>query len=248
MAENLRFITRENLMSYSSIPDVAALKDVVEDEIHCMGGTVLNSFVHGRKLFMRSIQPDVLEVQPGDKLQRGVAVRASEDEIWVHPYVFRQVCTNGSISAQTIQSRHIESAEFGSGADTAEAVRAAIRECCAPEVFAAGIAEMRTARDVRADNDITLMSSVLTHVAALGDTRIVELVLSRFLNGADKSRFGLMNAVTSVARDAAKPEQRWRLEELGGGIPCGRVPKALGGTGLRSPAAARARSGLVAIG
>jgi len=33
-----------------------------------------------------------------------------------------------------------------------------------------------------------------------------------------------MNAVTSVARDTRDPELRWRLEELGGGIPAMLVP------------------------
>ncbi len=33
-----------------------------------------------------------------------------------------------------------------------------------------------------------------------------------------------MNAVTSVARDTADPEVRWRLEEMGGGICAGHTP------------------------
>jgi hypothetical protein len=48
---------------------------------------------------------------------------------------------------------------------------------------------------------------------------MMAMILGRFTSGADRSRFGLMNAVTSVARDTHDPELRWRLEELGGGIP-----------------------------
>jgi hypothetical protein len=221
-------------MSYSSIPDTAAIKDIVEDEVRLAGGVVLNSFEDGRRLFMRSVQPDVLEVRPGDKLQGGVAVRARQAEIWVHPYVFRQVCTNGSIAAQTIESRHIEGSEFSSDDETAEALRAAIRECCEPEVFAARAEEMRMAQDVRADNEITLFSSVLAHVSALGGNRVFEAILNRFLEGMDNSRFGLMNALTSVARDTPEPELRWRLEELGGAIPCGRVPTRSGGPHIQN--------------
>jgi hypothetical protein len=33
-----------------------------------------------------------------------------------------------------------------------------------------------------------------------------------------------MNAVTSVARDTQDPDLRWRLEELGGGLPVERCP------------------------
>jgi hypothetical protein len=235
-------------MSFSAIPDTAAIKEIVEHEVHLAGGVVLNSFEDGRRLFMRSVQPEVLEVRRGDKLQGGVAVRAGQTDIWVHPYVFRQVCTNGAITAQSIQSRHIENAEFGSEEETAAAVRAAIRECCAPKVFAAGVKEIRSAQDLQADLDIALFSFMLSHLAMLGDKDVIEIVMSRFMQGADNSRFGLMNAVTSVARDTPDPELRWRLEELGGGIPCGRVPANSGGQGMQSRAEARASASLVAIG
>jgi len=29
----------------------------------------------------------------------------------------------------------------------------------------------------------------------------------------------VLNAITALARDTADPEQKWNLEELGGGIP-----------------------------
>jgi hypothetical protein len=48
--------------------------------------------------------------------------------------------------------------------------------------------------------------------------------MERFFQEGDRSRLALMNAVTSVARDTPDPEVRWRLEELGGGIPVGRAP------------------------
>jgi hypothetical protein len=35
-----------------------------------------------------------------------------------------------------------------------------------------------------------------------------------------------MNAVTSVARDTRDPELRWRLEELGGGVPIAVRPRS----------------------
>jgi hypothetical protein len=52
--------------------------------------------------------------------------------------------------------------------------------------------------------------------------------MDSFLGEGEKSRFGLMNAVTSVARDRPVPEERWRLEELGGGIAARILPKPSG--------------------
>jgi hypothetical protein len=43
-------------------------------------------------------------------------------------------------------------------------------------------------------------------------------IMGRFFGDEDRTRFGLMNAVTSVARDTSDPETRWNLEELGGAV------------------------------
>jgi hypothetical protein len=47
---------------------------------------------------------------------------------------------------------------------------------------------------------------------------ILRTIVRRFDAEGDRSVFGLVNAVTSVARDTTDPETRWRLEELGGGM------------------------------
>ncbi|MFZ5831522.1 MAG: hypothetical protein ACOY3P_15670, partial [Planctomycetota bacterium] len=44
-------------------------------------------------------------------------------------------------------------------------------------------------------------------------------ILDVYEQEGDDSVFGLMNAVTSVARDEPDPQIRWDLEELGGSIP-----------------------------
>jgi hypothetical protein len=50
-------------------------------------------------------------------------------------------------------------------------------------------------------------------------TALFATITRRFTEGGDRSRFGLMNAVTSTARDTRDPEVRWRLEELGAQVP-----------------------------
>jgi hypothetical protein len=74
---------------------------------------------------------------------------------------------------------------------------------------------------------------------------MVRDILRRYEQGQDRSRFGLMNAVTSAARDTRDPELRWGLEELGGGIPALRPPvRRTGGTA----ATHQAREALEAAG
>jgi len=48
-------------------------------------------------------------------------------------------------------------------------------------------------------------------------------ILKRLSESQDQSRFGLMNAVTSIARDTPDPELKWDLEVVGGAIGSGLI-------------------------
>jgi hypothetical protein len=48
---------------------------------------------------------------------------------------------------------------------------------------------------------------------------LVRDIMDRFFQDEDRSGYGLINAITSLARDSDDPDTKWRLEELGGGIP-----------------------------
>src|SRR5256885_684810 len=78
---------------------------------------------------------------------------------------------------------------------------------------------MRSATLAEADQFLNLLpalSSVLHHLPAKQASEIVQQILGRFARDGDRSGFGLMNAVTSTARDTRNPDLRWRLEEFGG--------------------------------
>jgi hypothetical protein len=199
------------------------IRAIFAEEMTVAGGTVADTFDDGSRLFLRAVLPTEREVRPGDRLLGGVALRATHEEIWVHPYVFRRVCSNGAIRAHASESLHLEQIEFppGATAEVADALRRAVHACCAGEAFERGAAEMRSSlQSSNFDLLLTmmpLMSSLLSHG---GHNEVFRSILDRFFaKGHDQSRFGLMNAVTSVARDTRDPEVRWQLEEFGGGIP-----------------------------
>jgi hypothetical protein len=207
-------------------PATAEINEIFTEEIEAVGGKVTDIFDDGARTFLRAILEGEREVQPGDRVQGGVALRGTSEDISVHPYVFRQVCKNGAIRAHAIESREVPRCEFPAdlGQEAAYVVRETIRACCREEVFEAGAAEMRRARGL-SDTDptgIDLILWMIPLVARLAqdvDSQpIVAAILDRIFQERDRSRFGLMNAVTSVARDTPDPELRWRLEELGGGI------------------------------
>jgi hypothetical protein len=154
-------------------------------------------------------------VAPGDRLQGGVALRANEEGVCVHPYVFRQVCSNGAIFAQVVGTRVIlrDECEFEVLPQVAEAVG----ECCREEAFAESAAQMRSARNARANMMLNL-APFLSRLPKEHLQRFLRDVMAQFKEEKDPTRYGLMNAVTATARQARDPELRWRMEELGGAV------------------------------
>ena len=202
------------------------LSHVFGEEVERLGGRVSDALDDHERLFTRSVLPDEREVRRGDRLQGGVALLAAEHEVRVHPYVFRQVCSNGAIMAQAVQTRRIELPEWSGDVEAVLAgVRETVRACAAGEVFAAGVSDVRSALDQEADFALTVLP-MLDTLPAGARAATMGMIAGRFFAQPDRSRFGLMNAVTSVARDTDDPDMKWRLEEIGGGVPtCKPVPR-----------------------
>jgi hypothetical protein len=194
---------------------------IFAEEITAQGGRVTDTFDDGARLFLRAVLQAEQEVKLGDRVQGGVALRATDDDVWVHPYVFRQVCSNGAIIARATQTVHIEqpdfSAAFGEEA-LAGAVRDAVRDCCAPEAFAAGAGAMRSAVHSPIDIVVT-MASMFSRLPETLRGELLDSIFRDLRSNKEHTRFSLMNAVTAVARDTRDPETRWTLEEIGGSIP-----------------------------
>lgn len=193
------------------------------EEIEALGGRVTDRFDdRGSRLFLRSTLPEERNVRSGDRLQGGVALMATEAGLQVHPYVFRQVCTNGAIRAHAVQTRRLglPASPFGAEESFSE-LRLAIRACADREAFAEGVEEMRsTLQSQDVDLLLTIMPMLSRLAGGVADGMIGEIISRAFREeGGRATRFGWMNAMTSVARDTPDPDVRWRLEQLGGGVP-----------------------------
>jgi hypothetical protein len=209
-------------------PTTQEIRETFAEELGHLGGEVRDVFDDGTRLFLRGVLPVVADVRPGDAIHGGVALRTAGPDILVHPYTFRQVCTNGAIRAHALQTRRVGRVEVAPSEWPAREVIADLREavqaCGAPDAFGEGVDEMRSALEVQADHMLMLTSllSRLGHASALASQ-----VLEHFERNPDPNRslFGFMNAVTAVARETRDPETRWRLEELGGAVPVLRPPR-----------------------
>lgn len=232
-------------MTHVLLPAHDQIKAVCGEEIGTFGGEVIETFDHGAFLFLRAVLPQVQSVRPDDSVQGGIAVRTCGPAILVHPYTFRQICRNGAIRAQALQTRRIERVEKSATPHEAASsyavqevlnqLHSAIQSCCAPEVFAVSVEQMRSAAEQDADTALAMLP-MLRFFQTSHNSNLLNEILRRFESGGDHTRFGLMNAVTSLARDTANPETRWRLEELGGTVPALRRPVAPKPTPARAEA------------
>ncbi len=208
-------------MNTMYLPAAPEVREAFEEEVVSLGGAVADVFCDGDLLFARAVMPRAVELRPGDAIHGGVALRTHDTEILVHPYTHRVVCTNGAIAVFTTATRVVERVEVAAPTVAINAVlddlRVAVRECAAPRALDAAVGAMRQAAQREADVMLQLMP-VLPHMPPGMRASILRQIIRRFEAEHDPSVFGLVNAVTSVARDTSDPETRWRLEELGGGM------------------------------
>jgi hypothetical protein len=125
--------------------------------------------------------------------------------------------------AHCIESWHVDYSAFAAEYDVLQSLRNAFVVCSEQEVFASSMENVRASVHAEVDLLLTLAPLLKRHEDIASG--MLAQIMERFSSDADRSRFSLMNAVTSVARDTRDPEQRWRLEELGGGIGARIVPK-----------------------
>jgi hypothetical protein len=213
------------------------VREVFEEEVTRLGGELKGVVDDGLRLLARSVFPRRVEVKREDEIQGGVAVRCTESAISVYPYTLRKVCRNGAVMICSSDSWRIDALEVRSTEHVLVELREAIEACASGRALDESVREMRSAS---ADLALTAMSHFVRSQLA---RRWMGEILSRLVREPDQSRFSLMNAVTSLARDTADPDVRWGLEELGGAIaawrpePTPRTPllrqrKSMAGAGV----------------
>jgi hypothetical protein len=242
----LRLTERKSSMNPTFLPSTAQLKELFVGEVEALGGTMSDAYDDDRHLFLRAILPQVREIRARDQVQGGVALRVAGRQIRIHPYLFRQVCRNGAIMAQAVETRLVKRLEETPLAAPAEyevaevlaEVRDVVRACCTEEVFTANAEQVRSAADLDADAMLNLLPHLFQMAASLGADILPQILERYFADAEDRSVFGLMNAVTSLARDTPDPERRWDLEAMGGGVPAlvrpRRVPDGAAAVALRA--------------
>jgi hypothetical protein len=206
-------------------PSIDEIRETVTDEITALGGTMSDLVSDRECLFLRAVLPMSAEIRGGDSVQAGVAVRAVPTEIEVYPYTLREVCTNGAIVANALRGRQIERVEAANlGAPSYDAriilaeLRDTVRDCASPDMFDVATRQMRATTNVAGSHGLQILR-MLARMHSNHIAPFLPLIFGRFAMNEDQSAFGVMNAVTSIARDTADPAMRWNLERIGGSMP-----------------------------
>jgi hypothetical protein len=232
------FSNERKTIMVSSLPSIEEIGSIVTEEL--AGGVVSDRCEEGDRLYLRTLLPLTEEVLPADFVRGGVAVMADETEIHVHPYLLRQVCRNGAVLPQLARARNVRRLEPDASPYDVDAVETELREvvraCSAAEVFSNAVDDFRMAS--RQEGDITVLQLLMVSSYPNWIRSHFPEIMRRFLRDDDRSMFGLVNAVTSTARDQRDPDARWRLEELGGGMLAMKLPQAKPG-GSAAPVATR---------
>jgi hypothetical protein len=203
---------------------------VFAEEVGGRRGEVTQTFDDGKRMFSRAVLPHVAQVGPGDQVRGGVAIKATGDGVWLYPYTFRRICSNGAIVARTLEERPLADPHLQQPELVLEAVRSTVEACSNAEVFTRAVAEMWKGREATATDLLLLILPSLSRSSDLvsgliernvhhGD--LMTGVLSQYRKEGDRSRFGLAQAITAVARDVQDPELKWDLEKLGGALALG---------------------------
>jgi hypothetical protein len=200
----------------------SAIGDVFAEEIGRQSGRVTDTFDDGTRLFVRSILLKTDKVRPKDLVQSGVALKATPDGICVYPYVFREVCRNGAIMAHSLGARRLLGLEDQTPEETLSSVREAVAACCSEGVFAESVAHFRESLQGEVDFALTMLS-LMRRLPDSVSRAVMPQILDQFFRDGDRSRYGLVNAITAVARDRSDPDERWDLEELGGGVAANKI-------------------------
>ena len=206
----------ENTPSLST----AAIASVFRDEVAIHDGTIHDMFNDGHRLYCRAVLPRVAKVRPKDKLQGGVALCVTDHFVRVQPYVLRHVCTNGLIVGISQRTWVVGLAGAKLDESALDDVRCAIKACCDEQEFRDQIQLFRVATTDQILTSMELLSR-MQDLSGLPDPvreQIVSLVHDEFDREDDRTRYGLMNAVTAVARETRDPDLRWKLEEVGAAI------------------------------
>jgi len=179
-------------------------------------------------LYLKTIDRTLTEeIREGDIIHGGLIIRNSEvgaSSFRVEPFLLRKVCSNGLIGKHSLKKIHLgrQTAEEGEIEWSDETkrledkafwakVRDIIRNTFDRNIFLSWIEKMKEAAETEIEKPKEAIDNVVRYAGLTEEQK--NILLMHF---TEKTKYGLVNAITSLARDTKDIDERIRLEEIGG--------------------------------
>jgi hypothetical protein len=176
------------------------------------------------------------EVAKGDVVQAGFVLSNSEiglGSVSIDQLLFRLVCTNGMIRADSGLKKYHVGRQTGEGRDASQffksdtlladdrafllKLRDVVRGSAESTKFLAAVKAMSEAREQKIEGDPVKAIEVVQKKIGLNDGERVS-VLRHLIAGGDLSKYGVANAITRMSQDVADYDRATDLERIGGNV------------------------------
>lgn len=185
-----------------------------------------------RRMYIQAVAPKIEgEVKVGDVVRAGVTISNSEvgqGSVSVAPFIYRLICKNGAVMKDgMLRANHVggrieETSELYAD-DTRQAddraillkVRDHVKAAVNAVEFQKRLETMRSIAGLRITGKVERVVEVLGKKIGANETETSGLLRS-LIEGGDLSAWGLVNAVTHQAHDAADFDRNIELQQEGG--------------------------------
>ncbi len=190
---------------------------------------ILKATVTETMLYIKAIDTTLLaEIREGDNVQGGLIIRNSEvgaSAFRVEPFILRQICSNGLIGEYALKKVHLgkqtELGEIDWSDETRDLedkliwtkARDVIRQTFDRTIFQSWVNKLQESTEIPIEKPIRAANNI-AKIALLTEQQ-KESLLAYFV---EHTKYGLVNAMTSVARDASNPDEEVRVEEVAGKV------------------------------
>lgn len=181
-------------------------------------------------LYLKAIDRTLTaSIREEDIVYGGIIIRNSEvgaSALRVEPFILRRVCLNGLILQHSLKKIHLgrqtlEIGEINWSAETRELedkalwskVRDIIRATFNKEIFKGWVTRLRESTWIGIEKPIEAINNIVKHLG-LNEEQKTQLLM----HFSEKTKYGLINAITRLARDQQDTDTQIRLEEFAGKI------------------------------
>jgi len=179
-------------------------------------------------LYLKAIDKTLTEeIRENDVIYGGLIIRNSEvgaSSFRVEPFLLRKICNNGLIGKYSLKRIHLgrQTMEIGEIEWSDETrkledrafwakVRDIIRNTFDKKIFLSWIEKMKEAAETKIEKPKEAIDNVVKYAQLTEEQK--NILLMHF---TEKTKYGLVNAITSLARDTKNIDEKIRLEEIGG--------------------------------